>query len=139
MSLASTTPFYSYDSSIEVGAKDQKLMMDFQQAPKKGGLKTMPFIMANNVPANEIFEKVASTGLLANMINYLTKDYHMTAAKGGTVLFLWSALSNFLPIFGASLSDSYLGRFRVITLGSFISLAVKLVQSINSLSITPPA
>ncbi|KAK1266061.1 putative peptide transporter [Acorus gramineus] len=78
----------------------------------------MPFIMAN-----EIFEKVASTGLLANMINYLTKDYHMNAAKGGTVLFLWSALSNFLPIFGASLSDSYLGRFQVITLGSFVSLA----------------
>ncbi|KAK1313229.1 hypothetical protein QJS10_CPA06g00707 [Acorus calamus] len=76
MSLASATPFSSYDSSIEVGAKDQKLMMDFQQAPKKGGLKTMPFIMG-----------CEHTSLLANMINYLKKDYHMNAAKGGTVLF----------------------------------------------------
>ncbi|ONK69088.1 uncharacterized protein A4U43_C05F19160 [Asparagus officinalis] len=74
-------------------------------------------------PANEIFEKVASQGLLANMIIYLTKVYHMTTATGANVLLIWYALSNFMPIFGASLSDSYFGRFGVIALGSFISLA----------------
>ncbi|KAL5698479.1 hypothetical protein ACHQM5_029511 [Ranunculus cassubicifolius] len=83
---------------------------------RKGGLRTMPFIMAN-----ETFEKVATYGLLANMILYLTSGYHMDAATGANVLFIWSAVSNFTPIFGAFLSDSYLGRFRVIALGSVAS------------------
>jgi dipeptide/tripeptide permease len=76
------------------------------------------------VSANEVFEKVATFGLHANMILYLTERYHMTAATGTVVLYFWNALSNFLPIFGAVLSDSCLGRFRVIALGSVVSLAV---------------
>ncbi|XP_059276811.1 protein NRT1/ PTR FAMILY 1.2-like [Lycium ferocissimum] len=84
---------------------------------KKGGLKTMPFIIAN-----EAFEKVASVGLHANMILYLKNEYHLTNATGTNILFWWGAISNFTPIFGAFLADSYLGRFYVITLGTFISL-----------------
>ncbi|XP_058074308.1 protein NRT1/ PTR FAMILY 1.2-like isoform X1 [Magnolia sinica] len=83
----------------------------------KGGIRTMPFIIAN-----ESFEKVASYGLLANMILYLTGEYHITIATGASILFIWSATTNFTPILGAFLSDSYLGRFRVIGLGCIISL-----------------
>ncbi|XWS24667.1 hypothetical protein CRYUN_Cryun27aG0002200 [Craigia yunnanensis] len=88
-----------------------------QVTSKKGGLKTMPFVISN-----EAFEKVAGIGLLANMILYLKNEYHMSNATGANVLFLWSAISNFMPILGAFLSDSLLGRFRVIALGTFISL-----------------
>ncbi|XP_072995111.1 protein NRT1/ PTR FAMILY 1.1-like [Typha latifolia] len=88
-----------------------------QQTKKKGGLKTIPFIVAN-----EIFERVASSGLHANMIIYLTKIYHMSSATGLSVLYIWGAVTNFLPIFGAFLSDSYLGRFKVIAIGSVVSL-----------------
>lgn len=84
---------------------------------KTGGLRTIPFIISN-----EIFEKVATFGLHANMILYLTERYLMSAATGTIVLYFWNSLSNFLPIFGAVLSDSCLGRFRVIALGSFVSL-----------------
>ncbi|XP_044464853.1 protein NRT1/ PTR FAMILY 1.2-like [Mangifera indica] len=84
---------------------------------RKGGFRTMPFIIAN-----ETFEKLASVGLQANMILYLTKEYHMSSAAGTNVLFLWSAIANFMPTIGAFLSDSYLGRFRVIALGTLISL-----------------
>lgn len=87
-------------------------------ARTKGGLRTIPFIISN-----EIFEKVATYGLHANMIIYLTKRYNMTAATGTMVLYLWSAMTNFLPIFGAVLSDVFLGRFRVIALGSVVSLS----------------
>ncbi|KAM0888718.1 hypothetical protein ACQ4PT_028192 [Festuca glaucescens] len=88
------------------------------ESRKKGGLRTIPFIISN-----EIFEKVASFGLHPNMILYLTKRYHMTAADGAMVIYLWSAMSNFLPISGAVLADVYLGRFRVIALGSIVSLS----------------
>ncbi|KAG6535394.1 protein NRT1/ PTR FAMILY 1.2-like isoform X1 [Zingiber officinale] len=84
---------------------------------KKGGLKTIPCIIAN-----EVLEKVASFGLLANMIIYLTATYHMKPAAAAAVLLLWGATSNFLPIFGAFLADSWLGKFRVIAAGSFFSL-----------------
>lgn len=84
---------------------------------KKGGFITMPFIIAN-----ESFEKVASYGLTPNMILYLMKDYKMSLAKGQNLLFFWSAATNFFPLIGAFVSDSYLGRFLTIGLGSIISL-----------------
>ncbi|XP_022720162.1 protein NRT1/ PTR FAMILY 1.1-like [Durio zibethinus] len=100
---------------MESGDEEQK--QQHHVTSKKGGLKTMPFVISN-----ETFEKVASIGLLANMILYLKNEYHMSNATGANVLFLWSAISNFTPILGAFLSDSFLGRFRVIALGTFISL-----------------
>ncbi|KAF6140990.1 hypothetical protein GIB67_006619, partial [Kingdonia uniflora] len=99
------------------GFSDKKKIIQEQPPSKmKGGLKTMPFIIAN-----EAFEKVASYGLLLNMIFYLIIDYNMTIATGTSVLFIWNALSNFMPIIGAFLSDSYLGRFRVISYASISS------------------
>lgn len=77
----------------------------------------MPFILAN-----EAFEKVASYGLLPNMILYLTDEYHMAATAGTNLLFFWNAATNLLPIVGAFLSDAFLGRFLTIGLGSICSL-----------------
>ncbi|KAI7752559.1 hypothetical protein M8C21_016971 [Ambrosia artemisiifolia] len=84
---------------------------------RKGGFRTMPFILAN-----ESFEKVASYGLLPNMIIYLMSDYHMSLAKGTNVILIWNAATNFLPIAGAFIADSFLGRFFTIFLGSIVSL-----------------
>lgn len=84
---------------------------------RKGGLITIPFIIAN-----EAFEKVASYGLVANIIMYLIKDYHMSVAKGTNIIFFWSAATGFTPLLGAFISDSYLGRFLTIGVGTLISL-----------------
>ena len=83
--------------------------------------------------ANETFEKASSFGLLANMILYLILEYNMDSATGAIVLFQWSAISNLITIIGAFLSDSYLGRFRVIAYGSISSLLVR--KSIFSISL----
>lgn len=80
---------------------------------------------------NECLEKVASYGIMPNMILYLRDDYNMPIAKASYVLSTWSAMSNVLSIFGAFLSDSYLGRFNVITIGSFSSLLVSLLLNHN--------
>lgn len=97
--------------------KDDKLELQPSNSRRKGGLRTMPFIFVN-----ESFEKVASYGLLPNMIFYLMNEYNLEAASGSIILSLWSAASNTMAIFGAFLSDSYLGRFRVIALGTCSSL-----------------
>ncbi|XP_066381081.1 protein NRT1/ PTR FAMILY 1.2-like [Miscanthus floridulus] len=100
---------------MEVSAMEEALPK--ATARRKGGLRTIPFIISN-----EIFEKVATFGLTANMILYLTERYLMSSAVATVVLYFWNAISNFLPIFGAVLADSRLGRFRVIALGSCVSL-----------------
>lgn len=58
------------------------------------------------------------------MILYLMKDYNLGFAKGNNILFFWSAATNFLPLLGAFLSDSYLGRFLTIAFGSIASFLV---------------
>ncbi|GFS44906.1 major facilitator superfamily protein [Actinidia rufa] len=72
--------------------------------------------------ANEAFEKLASFGLLPNMILYLMNEYHMDMATGSNIIFFWSAATNFLPVIGAVIADSSVGRFRMIGFGSIISL-----------------
>ena len=80
-------------------------------------------------PVNESLEKVASYGIMPNMILYLINDYKMAVAQATNILYTWSAMSNILAIFGAFLSDSYLGRFRVILIGSISSLLVSRIWS----------
>ncbi|GMH03690.1 hypothetical protein Nepgr_005529 [Nepenthes gracilis] len=101
---------------------------------KKGGLMTMPFIIGN-----ESFEKVASYGLLPNMILYLMKDYKMSVAKGTNLLFFWSAATNFTPLVGAFLADSFLGRFLTIALGSLSTLLEDRSTEANASLCRPPA
>ncbi|KAL6568167.1 hypothetical protein OROHE_003851 [Orobanche hederae] len=83
----------------------------------KGGLITMPFIIAN-----EAFEKVASYGLLPNMTFYLMNEYKMGVTEATNLMSYWSAATNFMPLAGAFLSDSFLGRFLTIGIGSIASL-----------------
>ncbi|KAL2342537.1 hypothetical protein Fmac_003822 [Flemingia macrophylla] len=100
---------------MEISMEQKKATEVVQR--KKGGYRTLPFIIAN-----ETFEKVANVGLHVNMILYLLQEYHFDPATAAIAIFLWNAASNFLPIFGAFLSDSWLGRFRVIAFGTAIDL-----------------
>ncbi|KAG6739393.1 hypothetical protein POTOM_056989 [Populus tomentosa] len=83
----------------------------------KGGIRALFFIIAN-----EALERLASFGLSTNMILYLTREYGMDAASGAQTLFLYSAAGNFLPIIGAFLADTYVGRYPMIGFGCIASL-----------------
>ncbi|XP_057958620.1 protein NRT1/ PTR FAMILY 1.2-like [Malania oleifera] len=72
--------------------------------------------------ANEAFEKVASYGLMPNMILYLMRDYGLEMTTGTNILYMWSAATSFMPLIGVVLSDSYFGRFQMIGFGSIASL-----------------
>ncbi|XP_055806728.1 protein NRT1/ PTR FAMILY 1.2-like [Solanum dulcamara] len=87
------------------------------EKPRKGGLRTMPFIIVN-----ESFEMIASYGLQPNMLIYLMTFYHMSAATGSIIIGIWNALSNGLAILGAITADSYCGRFRAVAFGSISTL-----------------
>ncbi|CAK7353266.1 unnamed protein product [Dovyalis caffra] len=100
-------------------AEEKVVLIAKDKDPRKCGSRATPFIIVN-----EAFERVASYGLMPNMIFYLMKNYRLEAASGSTILFLWSAMSNGLSIFGAFISDSFMGRYLVISLGSLCSLLV---------------
>ncbi|XP_044472182.1 protein NRT1/ PTR FAMILY 1.1-like [Mangifera indica] len=104
-------------AEVKMESSLKENMIQQSSRPKKGGFRTMPFIIVN-----ESFEKVAGYGLMPNMILYLMSGYHIATANGAAMLAMWSAASNAMAIVGAFLSDSYIGRFWAILLGSFSSL-----------------
>lgn len=73
---------------------------------------------------SEAFDQMASYGILPNMVLYLTREYGMEVAKASNVILLWSAATNFTPIVGAFLADSYVGRYPTIAFGSVVKLFV---------------
>lgn len=83
------------------------------------------------VAANEACERLASLGLMPNMILYLTKVYGMQTAEASNFLLLWSAATNFIPLIGAFLADSYVGRYPMIGFGSIASLLVIFFHSLE--------
>ncbi|PKA65139.1 putative nitrite transporter [Apostasia shenzhenica] len=84
---------------------------------RKGGIKTMPFIFAN-----EISEKLAVVGLAANMVSYLTQQLHLPAAQAAATVTNFGGTASLTPLLGAFLADAYVGRFYTIAAASFIYL-----------------
>lgn len=78
--------------------------------------------------ASQALEKLAYYGLVPNMILYLTVEYGMGTTEAANILFLWSAATNFFPLIGAFIADSYTGRFPLIGFGSSTSLLVHILQ-----------
>lgn len=74
---------------------------------------------------NETFEKLATLGLLANIMVYLQDQFHMKQVFATNVVNIWSGTTNFAPLIGAFLSDAYFGRFRTLAYASIASFLVR--------------
>ncbi|XP_047340672.1 protein NRT1/ PTR FAMILY 1.2-like [Impatiens glandulifera] len=94
----------------------EALLLDQGSNTKKGGFRTIPFIIAN-----ETFERVASYGLSSNMITYLMNEYHLEMISSSNILYCWSATTNLFLVIGAYFSDSLVGRYRMIAYGCIFS------------------
>ncbi|KAK7255414.1 hypothetical protein RIF29_28823 [Crotalaria pallida] len=108
----------SMEKEVELASSELEMASQQNSQPQKnkGGLVTMPFIIAN-----EALARVASIGLLPNMILYLMGSYKLHLATATQILLLTNASGNVTPVIGAFIADSYLGRFLAVGLGSFIS------------------
>ncbi|KAF5476150.1 hypothetical protein F2P56_007886 [Juglans regia] len=78
-----------------------------------GGWKAIRYILGT-----ETFEKLATMGLIANLVVYLNTRYNMDNATSAYVFNIWSGLTNFLPLAGAFVSDAFLGRFGTLLFGT---------------------
>lgn len=94
--------------------EEEKRETKSQQRPK-GGLITMPFILAN-----EVAEKLAMTGFQVNLITYLTTQLPLPLTKAANTLTNFSGTSSLMTLLGAFNADAYAGKFWTLTIASII-------------------
>lgn len=84
--------------------------------------------------ANELCDRFASAGFHANMISYLTQQLNMGLVPASNTLTNFNGTSNFTPLIGALIADSFAGRFWTIVVASFIYELVSIPLHCFSLS-----
>ncbi|GJN14399.1 hypothetical protein PR202_gb01222 [Eleusine coracana subsp. coracana] len=80
---------------------------------KKGGYKTMPFIMTN-----KIYDKFVMAGYNSNLITYLTQQLNMSLVDASNTLANFGGTTSLTVVLGVFAADSFIGRFWSIVAGS---------------------
>ncbi|CAI8595712.1 unnamed protein product [Vicia faba] len=110
-------------------------VVDFKGRPalrsKSGGWKAAAFIISV-----EVAERFAYYGITSNLINYLTGPLGQSTVTAAENVNIWSGTASLLPLLGAFLADSFLGRYRTIFIASLFYI---LALSLLTLSATLPS
>ena len=70
--------------------------------------------------------RFAYYGVSVNLIIYLTGPLGLSNAAAAATANAWSGAASILPLFGASLADSWLGRYRAIALATILYILVSI-------------
>ncbi|KAF7836409.1 Proton-dependent oligopeptide transporter family [Senna tora] len=68
----------------------------------------------------EVAERIAYNGIESNLITFLTGPLHQTTASAAESVNIWDGTASLMPLLGAFLADSYLGRHRTIIVASIV-------------------
>ncbi|KAJ4810884.1 Protein NRT1/ PTR FAMILY 5.10 [Rhynchospora pubera] len=68
----------------------------------------------------EVASRFAYYGVSSNLITYLTGPLGLSNASAAAAANAWSGSASVLPLIGAMLADSWLGRYRAITLATIL-------------------
>ncbi|TVU19369.1 hypothetical protein EJB05_35514, partial [Eragrostis curvula] len=101
---------------VEDGRREQTDAVE-AEAKRKGGFRTMPFILAN-----DFCDRLATVGFSSNLISYLTLQLHLPLVEASNTISNFNGTASLTPLIGGLIADSWAGRFWTITFGSFIYL-----------------
>ncbi|CAM8973317.1 unnamed protein product [Rhodiola kirilowii] len=99
---------YTQDGTVDIHNKPAN-------KTKTGRWKACTFILGN-----ECCERLAYYGMSTNLVNYLQERLGQSNVKASNNVTNWSGTCYAMPLLGAFLADSYLGRYWTIAIFSII-------------------
>ncbi|KAF7836405.1 protein NRT1/ PTR FAMILY 5.10-like [Senna tora] len=124
------TPMLQDDDDDTVnGAVDHK--GEAVRRSKSGNWRSAWFIIGV-----EVGERFAYYGIMPNLITYLTGPLHFTTAAAAESVNLWIGIAGLMPLLGAFIADSYLGRYPTILLASLVYILGLGLMAISAMPLT---